>query len=75
MPTLMSRRITGSASGFSSVNRWSSAVGNPSSPTEAVPRSTSVPSRFTIWIVHCLAPAAGLVSMACTSSPSKEGLR
>ena len=40
-----------------------------------VPRSTSVPSRFTIWIWHCFCPGSGFANIACTSSPSKEGLR
>ena len=48
IPTLMSRRMTGSASGFSSFSRSSSAVVTLSSPIDAVPRRTSVPSRFTI---------------------------
>ena len=70
--TFTSRRITGSASGLSSAKRASSAVGACGSPTEAVPRSTSVPSRLTIWIWHWLVPGSGFDSIACTSSPSKS---
>jgi hypothetical protein len=75
-PTVTSRRITGSANGFSSSRkRRSSAVGAAGAPTEAVPRKTSVPSRFTMRISTWLSPSLGLAASACTSSPAKTALR
>ena len=75
-PNSMSARMTGSCSGGRpSARRLSSAVG-PSAPAiDAVPRSTSAPSRLTIRISVSRAPAGGLAMTACTSSPSKAGLR
>ena len=74
-PTGTSCRITGSAKGVSVANRASSAVGGPSAPTWAVPRSTSVPSRFSMRIATWTAPSTGLSMKARTSSPSNTGLR
>src|SRR5271157_5782694 len=75
VPILMSARMTGSCSGGRpSSRRLSSAVG-PSAPViDAVPRSTSAPSRLTIRISVSRAPAGGLAMTACTSSPLEDGV-
>ena len=75
MPTLMSARITGSVSGFSSPSRRLSAVSVPSPSIEAVPRRISVPSRLIIPIAQTVWPGFGFSIWACTSSPSNTGLR
>jgi len=76
MPTLTSRRITGSANGFSSSrSRRSSAVGTAGGPTEAVPRNTSVASRFTMRMSTWVSPSFGFAALAWTSSPAKTALR
>ncbi len=67
--------MTGSASGFSSPIRRESAVSEPSPPTDAVPRKISVPSRLVMPIAQILSPGFGFSILACTSSPSKAGLR
>ena len=74
MPTLRSARMTGSASGFSSPSRRLNAV-SVTSPTEAVPRNISVPSRLVMPIAQIVWPGFGFSILACTSSPSKAGLR
>jgi len=75
MPTLMSFRITGSVNGFNSFSRSDSAVSVTSRPTEPVPRKISVPSRLVMPIAQMVWPGFGFSILACTSSPSKAGLR
>ena len=60
MPTLMSRRITGSASGFNSFSRSDSAVSVTSRPTEAVPRKISVPSLRVMPMAQMFWPGFGI---------------
>ena len=67
--------MTGSASGFSSPSRGDSAVSVTSPPTDAVPRKISVPSRLVMPIAQMFSPGFGFSILACTSSPSKAGLR
>ena len=67
--------MTGSASGFSSPSRRLKRGFRPSPPTEAVPRKISVPSRLVMPIAQIVWPGFGFSILACTSSPSKAGLR
>lgn len=74
MPSLISLRITGSASGFSSFSRCDSVVAV-TPPTEAVPRRISVPSLRVMPTAQMSSLGFGISMLACTSSPSNTGLR
>ena len=63
MPTLRSARMTGSVSGFNSPSRLLNAV-SAASPTEAVPRKISVPSRLVMPIAQMFSPGFGLSNQA-----------